>query len=503
MKITFSEIKKEFKGELSSFLFIGLSIALYSVAFTLFLLPYKITSGGVGGISSLIYFATGFKVYYSNIIINGILLIIALRIIGWKFCFKTIYGVGVMTLCLWLSQMIFQDADGNLPHILGENESFMAVVLGALFEGVALGFVFLNNGSTGGTDIVAACVNKYKDISLGHILIILDCIIVTSGYFIFKEDPELGTMGAIRQVLFGFVCLCISGITLDKVMDARNHSVQFLIFSRNYKGIADKLNREGFGVTVLDGFGWYTKTERKVVVIIAKNTNSQRIFRYIKEIDPYAFISMGKCMGVFGEGFANIKAKVKMKPTLVFATNNKHKLAEVKTIIGDNFEIRSLAEIGCNVQIPETAESFQGNALQKAEFVKKYYGFDCFADDTGLEVEALDGAPGVRSARYAGDEHNTPANRALLLKNMEGKENRKARFVTSIALIYNGETHFFDGEVRGSITTEERGEGGFGYDSMFIPDGYDKTFAELGEEVKNKISHRAEAVGKLSMFLNV
>ena len=498
MKLQLASIQEEMRGELRSYIFITLAIALYSVSFTLFLLPYKITSGGVAGIASLIYFATGFKVYYSNFIINAILLIIAVRIIGWKFCLKTIYGVGSMTFFLWLAQMVFQDANGQLPHIVGD-QSFMAVVLGSMLEGVALGICFSNNGSTGGTDIVAACVNKYKDISLGHMLIVMDCVIISSSYFIF--EPEMGNAGAWQKVVFGYVCLLISGLTLDRVMDSNRQSVQFLIFSRNYRGIANKLNREGFGVTVLDGTGWFTKTERKVVVLIARKVQSQRIFKFIKEIDPYAFISMEKCQGVYGEGFDCIKAKVKTKPTLVFATNNKHKLSEVRKMIGDKFEIRSLEDIGCHTAIPETSDSFKGNALQKAEFIKKYYGFDCFADDTGLECTALDGAPGIYSARYAGEDCNTPANRALLLKNMAEKEDRTAQFTTSIALIYNDETHFFDGIVKGIITNEERGEGGFGYDSLFIPEGYDKTFAELGEDVKNKISHRAQAVRKLTEFL--
>lgn len=485
---------KDLLGAPKDYIYIAIALIFYAVGVTLFLLPYQITTGGVTGISSLVYFATGIEVQNTYLLINVILLIIAIKIIGLKFCIKTIFGVALVSLYIWAFQRLVEDpVTGELPRLVGD-QSFMAVVLGGILEGIALGISFAHNGSTGGTDIIMAIVNKYKDISIGHTMMIIDCIIISSSYFIFNDW---------EKIVFGFTTLIISGLTLDHVMNTTRQSVQFFIFSRNYSRIASKLNEMGFGVTVLDGMGWYTKTERKVVVLIARKRQSGNIFRYIKEIDPYAFISMNNCQGVYGEGFDTLKAKVKMKPTLVFATNNKHKLAEVRTMIGDKFEIRSLAEIGCTVQIPETAETFQGNALQKAEFVKKYYGFDCFADDTGLEVEALDGAPGVRSARYAGDEHNTPANRKLLLKNMEGKENRKARFVTSIALIYNGETHFFDGEVRGCITTEERGEGGFGYDSMFVPEGYDKTFAELGEDIKNKISHRAEAVNKLSEFLKV
>ncbi len=187
---------------------------------------------------------------------------------------------------------------------------------------------------------------------------------------------------------------------------------------------------------------------------------------------------------------------------LVFATNNQHKLDEVRKISAQhNIEIVSLAEIDCHDDIPETADTLDGNALQKAQYIREIFGLDCFADDTGLEVEALDNAPGVYSARYAGPGHDSEANMKKLLKEMEGKENRKARFRTVIALLLGGETHLFEGIVEGSITTEKRGENGFGYDPVFVPQGYDKTFAELGNDVKNKISHRARAVEQLEAFL--
>ncbi len=187
---------------------------------------------------------------------------------------------------------------------------------------------------------------------------------------------------------------------------------------------------------------------------------------------------------------------------LVFATNNQHKLDEVRKISAQhNIEIVSLAEIDCHDDIPETADTLDGNALQKAQYIREKFGLDCFADDTGLEVEALDNAPGVYSARYAGPGHDSEANMKKLLKEMEGKENRKARFRTVIALLLGGETHLFEGIVEGSITTEKRGENGFGYDPVFVPQGYDKTFAELGNDVKNKISHRARAVEQLEAFL--
>lgn len=187
---------------------------------------------------------------------------------------------------------------------------------------------------------------------------------------------------------------------------------------------------------------------------------------------------------------------------LVFATNNQHKLDEVRKISAQhNIEIVSLAEIDCHDDIPETADTLDGNALQKAHYIREKFGLDCFADDTGLEVEALNNAPGVYSARYAGPGHDSEANMKKLLNEMEGKENRKARFRTVIALLLGGETHLFEGIVEGSITTEKRGGNGFGYDPVFVPEGYDKTFAELGNDVKNKISHRARAVEQLEAFL--
>jgi XTP/dITP diphosphohydrolase len=191
---------------------------------------------------------------------------------------------------------------------------------------------------------------------------------------------------------------------------------------------------------------------------------------------------------------------------IVFATNNEHKLKEIREILGDKFEIVSLKDIGCDVDIPETGNTLEENAHQKAEYIFDHYHLDCFADDTGLEVEALDGAPGVHSARYAeGTDHDSEANMNKLLKELDGKENRKARFRTVIALIMEEEgkpkTVLFEGIVEGEIIRERRGGEGFGYDPIFQPTGYDKTFAELGLSIKNTISHRARAVNKLTHYL--
>lgn len=197
---------------------------------------------------------------------------------------------------------------------------------------------------------------------------------------------------------------------------------------------------------------------------------------------------------------------------IVFATNNKNKLSEIREILGSGFEVMSLAEIGCHEDIPETGDTLLDNAVQKARYVFEKYGYDCFADDTGLEVDALDGEPGVHSARYAeGTDHDSNANMDKLLYKLGDESRRTARFRTVIALLQkqqSGESagessvlHIFEGKVEGSIIKEKRGAEGFGYDPIFMPEGYDKTFAELGLDVKNQISHRARAVKKLADYL--
>lgn len=198
---------------------------------------------------------------------------------------------------------------------------------------------------------------------------------------------------------------------------------------------------------------------------------------------------------------------------IVFATNNEHKLSEIRSILGDSIEVLSLKDIGCDADIPETGKTLEENALQKAQFIYDHYHMDVFADDTGLEVEALNGAPGVYSARYAGGEgHDSEANMTKLLNELGENNNRRARFRTVIALILKKnvcpcgctsikEIHQFDGIVEGEIIRERRGVEGFGYDPIFKPDGYDKTFAELGMDIKNHISHRARATAKLADFL--
>ena len=187
---------------------------------------------------------------------------------------------------------------------------------------------------------------------------------------------------------------------------------------------------------------------------------------------------------------------------ILFATNNAHKLAEVQAVLGDAYTLVTPRDCGVTEEIPEEQETLEGNASQKAHYLHDRTGLDCFADDTGLEVEALGGAPGVHSARYATDGHDFAANNRLLLKNLEGVENRRARFRTVISLILNGEEHLFEGRVEGRILDRETGHEGFGFDPLFVPDGCERTFAEMSPEEKNAVSHRGRAVRKLAEYLH-
>jgi XTP/dITP diphosphohydrolase len=191
-----------------------------------------------------------------------------------------------------------------------------------------------------------------------------------------------------------------------------------------------------------------------------------------------------------------------MKLNLVFATNNRHKLTEVREIVGSSFRVLSLEDIGCYDDIPETADTLEGNALLKARYVKQKYGHDCFADDTGLEIPALNNAPGVYSARYAGEAKNAKANMQKVLRELQNQTDRSAHFRTVIALITGEKECLLEGTVEGTITHEARGEAGFGYDPIFVPQGYTNTFAEMEAEIKNSISHRAEAIIKLKQLID-
>ena len=499
--------------EAKDYIWISLGLMLYTFGWTVFLLPYEIVTGGVTGLSAIIFYATRIPIEYSYFVINFSLLVVALKILGFKFMMKTIYAIFFLSFLLWGAQKLMTGPDGEFYQVLGPGQEFMSLIIGCVITGTSLAIVFLHNGSTGGTDIIAAVVNKFHDFSLGTVLIGVDLCIIGSCLFIPQFGEELQRC---YKVVFGLCTMFVECFTLDYVMNSRRESVQFMIFSREYDKIARAITKHtDHTLTILDGHGWYTGTEMKVICLLAKKNESVLIFRLIKMIDPRAFVSQSSVIGVYGEGFDQIKVKVKNSPSptpdsptansLVFATNNQHKLEEIRSILGSRFEILSLNDIGCHVDIPETANTLEGNAIQKARYIVDHYGYDCFADDTGLEVPALGGEPGVYSARYAeGTDHNSEANMQKLLHRLEGVDDRRAQFRTVICLARKGDSSnytLFEGVVKGTISKEKQGTEGFGYDPIFVPEGYNESFAQLGMDVKNHISHRARAVEKLVKYL--
>lgn len=298
--------------EVKDYFFITLGIMLYTISFTVFLMPYQIVAGGVTGLSAIIYYATGFHVQNTYIIINLSLLVVALKVLGFKFLFKTIYAIFLLYFLLIVAQDIIPKQPNGMPiKLLGEGQDFMSMIIGCVITGVALSTVFLHNGSTGGTDIIAASVNKYHNVSLGTVLIAVDFCIIGSCMFF----PQFGTyLERAHKVMFGLCVMTLENFSLDYIMNARRESVQFMIFSRKYQEIANAIGIEtGHGVTILDGHGWYTGQEIKVLCILAKKRESTDIFRLIKLIDPNAFVSQSSVVGVYGEGFDEMKVSVKKK----------------------------------------------------------------------------------------------------------------------------------------------------------------------------------------------
>ena len=297
------------KSEVKDYLSITLALILYSFGFTFFLMPYEIVTGGVAGIAAIVYYATGFPNSYTYFLINAALLGMALKILGVKFLMKTIFATLMLSFLLWFMKEIAPvDENGQMVKILGEGQDFMSLMIGCLMTGSALGLTFLFNGSTGGTDIIAASINKYRDISLGTILIFVDFIIIGSCLFV----PQFGTfLQRMTMVTFGFCTMIIENFMLDYIMNRQRQSVQFMIFSKHHEDIARAISEQtDHTMTILDGSGWYSGKEMKVIVLLAKKSESVMIFRIIKMIDPKAFVSQSAVIGVYGEGFDKIKIKV-------------------------------------------------------------------------------------------------------------------------------------------------------------------------------------------------
>lgn len=283
--------KPSTKMVILDYLLITLGMSLYVLGWTIFLIPAKITGGGISGVAALIYYSTGTPIWISYLVINAFLLLLALKVLGASFGIKTIWCLAVATFLFSVTGSL------HLKPIVEEN--FLAAVIGAMMGGVGIGLVFTRGGSTGGTDIIAMIVNKYRNVSPGRVIMYCDVIIIGSSYFV-SYDPG--------KLVYGFVTMWVVSYTIDSVLSGSNASAQIFIFSRNFKEIADYINRDTHrGCTILEGTGWYSKENVKIIMTVIRKRESSTVFRIIKEIDPNAFISMGSVMGVYGEGFDNIK----------------------------------------------------------------------------------------------------------------------------------------------------------------------------------------------------
>ena len=291
------------KNEVEDYFFITFGLLLYAVGWTVFLLPYGIPSGGLTGVSALIYYVTGLEMQVTYLIANVFLLLVALKVLGVKFCVKTIYAVLVLTFFLWGLQrlLLAQVGEGatQLPRYLGEEQGFMAVIFGSSLCGMGLAQCFLHQGSTGGVDIIAAIVNKHRHISLGRMLLYLDIFIVSASYPLLHDWQRLA---------FGFVDMIVCNMVLDYVMNYVQQSVQFFIVTKRPQDISTAIIRElDRSATLLSGTGCYTGQPVSVLMVVAKKNQSVALFRLVKAIDPTAFISQTKAEGVYGEGFDKLK----------------------------------------------------------------------------------------------------------------------------------------------------------------------------------------------------
>ncbi|MBQ7461594.1 MAG: YitT family protein [Bacteroidaceae bacterium] len=281
------------------FLAINLGMAIYALGWAAFLLPYHITTGGMTGMFAILYYLTKFPISAAVLISNAILLIIAFKPLGWKFVGKSAYAAIALSFFLEVGRRIMTDDAGNLMQVLGEGQDSMACVLGAILNGLGIGIVFLTGGSTGGWDIIAALVNKYRNISFGRALLILDFMVIASCWPIFHD---------VRMVVFGYVTLVVYTYALDMLINSSRQDVQFIVFTRKHQEICDRVISETVhSATVLNGEGYYTHEDVKVIFIIVHKRESHAVLRLIQEIDPAAFVSQSRAEGVYGNGFNAIK----------------------------------------------------------------------------------------------------------------------------------------------------------------------------------------------------
>lgn len=270
---------------------ITFGLLLFTMGWVLFIIPAEITGGGISGVAAVVFFATNIPVSITFFAINVVLVLVAIKILGANFGVKTIYSILILTAFFALFQNVL-----TKPLV---NDSFLSAVLGGMLCGIGLGVVFSRGGSTGGTDIFAMIVNKYRNVSPGQVIMLCDVVIISSSWFVFRD---------VEKLVYGYVVMWVVSYSLDSFLSGANRSAQMFIFSKEYKEIAEYINTEGIrGVTLLDGSGWYTKEKTKIVMSVVRKKETSAIFRKIKQIDPNAFITMGSVMGVYGQGFEKLK----------------------------------------------------------------------------------------------------------------------------------------------------------------------------------------------------
>ncbi len=280
-----------------SYSIITIGLAIFALAWTAFLIPHRITGSGVSGIGAIVYYATEIPVGYTYFVINIALLLVAIKILGANFGIKTVFGVSVAALLLSVLQ--------SLIHLPIVEDKFLSTLIGGGLGGVGLGIIFTQGGSTGGTDIIAMIVNKYRNISPGRVILICDIFIIGSSFLVLTEmEPAK----RIETIVYGYVAMAIQAYAIDSVLSGNRQSVQVIIFSQYFGQIADRITQQmGRGATVIDGVGWYTKENQKVVITVVRKHEASDLYRMIKEIDSKAFISVASVMGVYGKGFEQIR----------------------------------------------------------------------------------------------------------------------------------------------------------------------------------------------------
>lgn len=299
------------KDELKNYFMITIGLTLYAFTWKFFMAPFQFVTGGITGVGGIVEYTTGIPMQYTYFLINIVLIIIAIQQLGWKFCIKTIYAILVMTLMLELFGALSKAYPEYTAAVVLEGRPLEACIVGSIFIGMGIAFCFLSNGSTGGVDIIAAIVNKYKDISFGRAMLYVDACIIISSFFII---PKENNIEALQKIFYGFINLVIVNVSLDYMVNSNRQAVQFFIFSSKYDEIAYYITRRlKRGVTLLDSVGYYSGKEGKVVTTIARATQANQLLSAIKQIDPNALVSQSKVMAVYGLGFDKIKSKKKVE----------------------------------------------------------------------------------------------------------------------------------------------------------------------------------------------